>query len=104
MLKPEFTGQFKRDYRLAVKQGCNPKKLEEVITLLCNEQPLPDVYRDHALRICNAMKYEVQALNQQVKRNIGRFQEDFMFQLCFGISLLEDPGMVADLLNRLRTV
>ena len=23
---------------------------------------------------------------------------------CFGISLLEDPGMVADLLNRLRTV
>ena len=48
--------------------------------------------------------YEVRALNQQVKRNIGRFQEDFMFQLCFGISLLEDPGMVADLLNRLRTV
>ena len=30
--------------------------------------------------------------------------EDFMFQLCFGNSLLEDPGMVADLLNRLRTV
>ncbi len=23
---------------------------------------------------------------------------------CFGISLLEDPGMVTDLLNRLRTV
>ena len=34
MLKPEFTGQFKRDYKLAVKRGCNPKKLEEVITLL----------------------------------------------------------------------
>lgn len=31
MLKPEFTGQFKRDYKLAVKRGCNPKKLEEVI-------------------------------------------------------------------------
>ena len=29
MLKPEFTGQFKRDYKLAVKRGCNPKKLEE---------------------------------------------------------------------------
>ena len=41
MLKPEFSGQFKRDY--------NPKKLEEVITLLCNEQPLPEAYRDHAL-------------------------------------------------------
>ena len=44
MLKPEFTGQFKRDYRLAIKRG-----LEEVIILLCNEQPLPESYRDHAL-------------------------------------------------------
>ena len=34
MLKPEFTGQFKRDYKLAVTRGCNPKKREEVITLL----------------------------------------------------------------------
>ena len=33
MLKPEFTGQFKRDYRLAIKRGFNPKKLEEVIEL-----------------------------------------------------------------------
>ena len=37
MLKPEFSGQFKRDYKLAIKRGCDPKKLEEVITLLCNE-------------------------------------------------------------------
>lgn len=49
MLKPEFSGQFKRDYKLAIKRGCDPKKLEEVITLLCNEQPLPEAYRDHAL-------------------------------------------------------
>ena len=42
MLKPEFSGQFKRDYKLAIKRGCDPKKLEEVITLLCNEQPLPE--------------------------------------------------------------
>ena len=41
--------QFKRDYKLAIKRGCDPKKLEEVITLLCNEQPLPEAYRDHAL-------------------------------------------------------
>ena len=39
----------KRDYKLAIKRGCDPKKLEEVITLLCNEQPLPEAYRDHAL-------------------------------------------------------
>ena len=49
MLKPEFSGQFKKDYRLAVKRGCDPKKLEEVISLLCSETPLPEKYRDHAL-------------------------------------------------------
>lgn len=49
MLKIEFTGQFKKDYKLAIKRGCNPNKLEEVITLLCNEEPLPEKYRDHAL-------------------------------------------------------
>ena len=49
MLKVEFTGQFKKDYKLAVKRGCDPKKLEAVITLLVNEQALPEKYRDHAL-------------------------------------------------------
>lgn len=49
MLKPEFTGQFKRDYKLAVKRGCDPKKLEAVIALLCEEKPLPEECRDHAL-------------------------------------------------------
>lgn len=49
MLRPEFTVQFKRDYKQAVKRGCDPKKLETVITLLCKEEPLPEVYRDHAL-------------------------------------------------------
>lgn len=24
MLKAEFTGQFKKDYKLAIKRGCNP--------------------------------------------------------------------------------
>ena len=49
MLKTEFTGQFKRDFKLAVKRGCNPDALQEVITMLVNEQPLPEKYRDHAL-------------------------------------------------------
>ena len=56
MLRPEFSGQFKRDYKLAVKRGCNPKKLEEVIVLLCNEKPLPERYRDHAL--INSREYK----------------------------------------------
>lgn len=49
MLKPEFSGRFKRDYKLAVKRGCDPKKLEEVIRLLCAEKTLPETYRDHVL-------------------------------------------------------
>jgi mRNA interferase YafQ len=49
MLKPEFTGQFKKDYKLAIKRGCKPEALQDVITLLVHEQPLPDHYRDHAL-------------------------------------------------------
>lgn len=49
MLKPEFTGQFKKDFKKAVKRGCNPKKLESIVTLLCEEKALPAENRDHAL-------------------------------------------------------
>ena len=49
MLKVEFTAQFKKDYKLAVKRGCDPDELQTVVTLLINEQPLPEKYRDHAL-------------------------------------------------------
>ena len=59
MLKPGFTGQFKKDYRLAVKRGCRPEKLEDVITLLCDEKPLPEKFRDYRLqnpRNCKGMR------------------------------------------------
>ena len=49
MLKAEFTAQFKRDYKLALKRGCNPSSLQQVVSLLINEEPLPEKYRDHAL-------------------------------------------------------
>ncbi len=49
MLKVEFTNQFKKDYKLAVKRGCNLKELETVVSFLINEQPLPQKYKDHAL-------------------------------------------------------
>ena len=42
MLKTEFTGQFRKDYKTAVKRGCDPRKLETVLELLVNEQPLPE--------------------------------------------------------------
>lgn len=56
MLKPEFTGQFKKDYKLALKRGCDPKRLEQIITLLCREEPLPEACRDHAL--VNSREYK----------------------------------------------
>ena len=49
MLKPEFTGKFKKDFRLAVKRGCNINKLDAVIQILRREEPLPPKYHDHAL-------------------------------------------------------
>ena len=56
MLKAEFTGHFKRDYKLALKRGCDPDALQTVLTLLLNEQPLPEKYRDHALM--NSRNYQ----------------------------------------------
>ena len=49
MLRVEFTAQFKKDYKLAIKRGCNPDKLKKVIVLLCNEETLPRAYKDHIL-------------------------------------------------------
>ena len=49
MLKIEYTGQFKRDYKLALKRGCRKEKLERVIFLLSSEERLPEAYKDHAL-------------------------------------------------------
>lgn len=49
MLKPRYTTQFKKDYKIITKRGYNPKLLEEVIRYLCAEQSLPQKNRDHAL-------------------------------------------------------
>lgn len=49
MLNVQFTAQFKKDYKLAVKRGCDIERMSQVIDLLRREQPLPEVYRDHAL-------------------------------------------------------
>lgn len=43
------TTQFKKDYKLAVKRGCDMGKLREVVELLANGEALPEEYRDHAL-------------------------------------------------------
>ena len=49
MLRIEFTGQFKKDYKLALKRGCDPQDLTNVISFLAAEQTLPEIYRDHPL-------------------------------------------------------
>lgn len=49
MLRTEFTGQFKRDYKQALKRGYDLDKLWGIIELLVNEKPLPAANRDHAL-------------------------------------------------------
>lgn len=56
MLKPKFTGQFKKDYKQALKRGCNPDKLWEIISMLANGEPLPESKRDHALTDSRAYK------------------------------------------------
>ena len=58
MLKPEFTGQFKRDYKLAIKRGFNPKKLEEVIILpIAGIISGPRPYKFQKLQECTRMPY-----------------------------------------------
>ena len=49
MLKPEYTNQFKKDYKLIQKRKYNIEKLWDVINQLIDEEPLPDKNRDHTL-------------------------------------------------------
>lgn len=56
MLKIEYQGQFKKDFKLAVKRGCDIAEFQKVISLLANEQPLSEKYRDHAL--VNSREYK----------------------------------------------
>ena len=45
----EISTKFKKDYKLAMKRGCNPHLLEEVVNMLANGEDLPEKYRDHDL-------------------------------------------------------
>lgn len=46
---PVYTGQFRRDVRRAQKRGKDMAKLQEVLTLLINDEPLPFRFKDHLL-------------------------------------------------------
>ena len=45
----KFTNQFKKDLKLAKKQGKDTDKLFEAIEMLANGEALPAKYRDHDL-------------------------------------------------------
>jgi len=51
MLTIEYPSIFKKDYKRAIKRGCNPKNFEKVVQMLQNQQPLPKKYHDHASQI-----------------------------------------------------
>jgi len=46
---PSFSGQFKRDMKLAKKRGKNMGTLEILLGLLIDGQRLPECYKDHSL-------------------------------------------------------
>jgi len=49
MLDIRYAAKFKKDYKAIIKRGYDPQRLQEVLELLCAEQPLPPKYRDHSL-------------------------------------------------------
>ena len=49
MLQISFTGQFKKDYKLCKKRGCNMELLQTVIDTLVIPESLPEKNRDHNL-------------------------------------------------------
>ncbi len=49
MLDIRYSSKFKKDYKTIIRRGYNPKLLEDVLNILCNEQQLPEKYKDHAL-------------------------------------------------------
>ena len=50
MLKPSYTTQFKKDYKLQLKRHKDLSFLDKIITALVNEENLPDHNRDHRLQ------------------------------------------------------
>ena len=48
-LQVQWTTQFKKDYKLAIKRGWDITVLDDTIRMLADEMPLPRKYSDHAL-------------------------------------------------------
>ena len=49
MLTIRYQTTFKKDYKRIVRRGYDVHLLEKVITILVEQKPLPEKYRDHVL-------------------------------------------------------
>ncbi|MFT8616553.1 MAG: type II toxin-antitoxin system YafQ family toxin [Lentilactobacillus hilgardii] len=45
----QYEKSFKKDFKKAIKQGKKESDFKKIVTLLVNELPIPDRYRDHSL-------------------------------------------------------
>ena len=48
-LQLQWTAQFKKDYKLALKRGRNIAALDDTIRMLADRRTLPPKFNDHAL-------------------------------------------------------
>ena len=49
MLVADYTGQFKKDYKLAIKRGFDISLIDNMIRDLINEKHLNEKHKDHTL-------------------------------------------------------
>lgn len=49
MLSPSYTNQFKKDIKLAKRRGKKMERIKAVMSLLINQDPLPEQLKDHQL-------------------------------------------------------
>ena len=49
MLRIERTNQFRKDYKLALRRGKKPERIESIIDTLAKQQPLAPRHRPHKL-------------------------------------------------------
>jgi mRNA interferase YafQ len=49
MFTPEFSNQFKKSYKRMIKRNANPELLKNVISLICEGNILPSIYKEHNL-------------------------------------------------------
>ncbi len=49
MLKPRYTKQFKKDFKLAKKRGLPMQELKTILEKLSNGEPLEEKHQDHPL-------------------------------------------------------